>query len=481
MEHSTSLAGIDSQLDEMKRVFRLQQVHSKIIRLESSTERMAKLKRLKAWIESNRSDIQDAIFRDFNKPKEEVDLTEIFALLTEINHTLKHLKDWMKPQSVRTPLTLLGTKSHIQLEAKGVCLLIAPWNYPFQLAIGPLISALAAGNTAIIKPSEMTPNTSDLIQKMISELFDEQEVAVFQGDAKVSQHLLELPFDHIFFTGSPAIGKVVMTAAAKNLSSVTLELGGKSPTIVDDSSDLADAAEKIVYGKFLNNGQTCIAPDYLLVHARVEHGLIEEIKKQIKRMFNENGQGIEHSTAYARIVNERHFLRLLSLLDDAMEKGAKLVTGGNHKLLDRYFEPTVISQTPGNARVLDEEIFGPILPIVVYEDVQEAIDFINAKPKPLALYIFSKSEFNKSLILKNTSAGGVCINDCLVHFMNLDLPFGGVNNSGIGKSHGFYGFKEFSNEKSVLSQRIGKTSLKSLYPPYTAFSRKAIDLLLKFF
>jgi aldehyde dehydrogenase (NAD+) len=472
---------IEEQIENIQYAFRLQQKQAKLTKLESYTERIDKLKKLEKWIKENREKIKEAIFKDFSKPPEEVDLTEIFAVLSDINYNIKHLKKWMKPQKVHTPLTLLGTSSYIQFESKGVCLIIAPWNYPFQLVVSPLISAIAAGNTAILKPSEMTPNTSKLIVDMCSDIFEPSEVVAFEGAIEVSKTLLELPFDHIFFTGSPAVGKIVMAAAAKNLTSVTLELGGKSPTIIDETANLEDAAEKIVYGKFVNNGQTCIAPDYLLVHQNVEFALIDEMRKVISKMFDHDGKGIDNSPNYARIVNEKHYFRLVELIDSAAFNGAEIAIGGKYKLDERFISPTIIRKISKDSLLLDEEIFGPILPIVTYTDAQECVDFINDRPKPLAQYIFSKSSENQQFILKNTSAGGVCINDCLIHFMNHELPFGGVNNSGIGKSHGLFGFKEFSNEKGILKQRIGRTAVKPLYPPYSATSRKVIDFLMKYF
>ena len=472
---------VEEQIEKINNAFRLQQKQSKLTALETYKERIAKLKKLESWIKANRDRIKKAIFEDFSKPPEEVDLTEIFAVLADINYNVKHLKKWMKPQKVHTPLTLLGTSSYIQFEAKGVCLIIAPWNYPFQLMVSPLISAIAAGNTAILKPSEMTPNTSRLIIEMCNEIFAPSEVIAFEGAIEVSKALLALPFDHIFFTGSPAVGKIVMGAAAKNLTSVTLELGGKSPTIIDETADLEDAAEKIVYGKFVNNGQTCIAPDYLLVHQKVEFGLIDEIRKMINKMFDHDGKGIEGSPNYARIVNEKHYFRLVELIDSAASAGAEIAIGGNFNVSNRFISPTIIRNIPKDSVLLEEEIFGPILPIVTYSNLEECVEFINDRPKPLAQYVFSKSAENQQYILKSTSAGGVCINDCLIHFMNHELPFGGVNNSGIGKSHGLYGFKEFSNEKGVLKQRIGRTAIKPLYPPYSSTSRKMIDFLMKYF
>jgi aldehyde dehydrogenase (NAD+) len=443
--------------------------------------RLEDLMKLENWIIAHRKDIQEAVFKDFRKPPEEMDLTEIYAVLADIRFNRKHLKEWMRPEKVATPLTLLGTRSWVAYEPKGVTLIIAPWNYPFQLVISPLISALAAGNTAVLKPSEMTPHVADLVSKMCNTLFPEAQVACVLGAVETARHLLELPFDHIFFTGSPAIGKQVMQAASRHLTSVTLELGGKSPTVVDQSAHLKEAAQKIAFSKFLNNGQTCIAPDYVLVHEEVEEEFTKYLIEAIQAMFGSDYDQIKQSDAYARIVNERHYFRIVELLNDAVEDGAHPIFGGIPEVTERFIPPSLLTNVPLEARIWDEEIFGPVLPIRSFRDLKEVAQFIRSKPKPLAQYIFTRNKQTKEYLLSQTSAGGVCINDCLLHFMNHELPFGGVNNSGIGKSHGKYGFLEFSNAKAVLNQRIGNPALKPLYPPYTDMSRKLINWLMKFF
>ncbi|GAB2628014.1 aldehyde dehydrogenase family protein [Belliella aquatica] len=456
---------------------------SKSISLRSSTaaERIRQLEKLQDWIKSHLEDIRKGIFADFKKPYPEIDASEIFVVTSEIKHAIKNIESWMKPTKVSTPLPMLGSNSHIQYEPKGTTLIIAPWNYPFNLAIGPLVSALAAGCTAIIKPSEMTPHTSALIKRMIEEVFEPELVAVFEGEVEVAQHLLSKPFDHIFFTGSPAVGKIVMKAAAENLTSVTLELGGKSPAIIDSHVDIQDAASKIVWGKYVNCGQTCIAPDYLLVQENIKNELIEAIQVKIKEMYDPKNKGISQSKDYARIVNDRHLKRMKNLLQDATLKGAKAVIGGEILEAENYFEPTVLTEVSDKMDVMEEEIFGPILPIMTYTNTTEAIQYINNKPKPLALYIFSNSEEVANTILIQTSSGGAVVNDCVVHFLQNELPFGGVNNSGIGKAHGHFGFLAFSNEKAVLEQRVGFIPSKSLYPPYNFIGKKISQALLKWF
>ena len=463
-----------------KQVFISQKATSKLWRSEPIPSRIARLSKLKEWVINNRQSIQEALYQDFKKPPEEVDLSEIYVVLSEIKHALKNLNGWAKPKKTESPVALLGTKSSVYYEPKGVCLIISPWNFPFNLTIGPLISALAAGNTAILKPSELTPNCSKLIARMAAEIFDPSEVAVFNGGKEVVENLLQLPFDHIFFTGSPAVGSIVMQQAARQLIPITLELGGKSPVIIDRTADLSDAAEKLVWGKFLNGGQTCIAPDYLLVEETVEEALLEHICRLTDRFFDPEGNGIESSKAYARIIGSKHFDRLDLMLTDALESGSQIECGGIMNKADNYFAPTVLSNVPLTARVMEEEIFGPILPVITYHDITEVLELINSKPKPLTLYIFSRSSEFQKKVLQETSSGSVAINDCVIQFMNPNLPFGGINHSGFGKSHGHSGFLAFSNQKSVLKQKIGLTSVKPLFPPYTELTKKAIDLLLKY-
>jgi aldehyde dehydrogenase (NAD+) len=469
---------IQKQIDE---VFSSQKIQALKMRNSTSLLRIALLRKLLEWIKQNQEDIRRAVHADFKKPYPEIDVSEIYVVTSEINHAIKHLEGWMKPKKVPTPLTMLGSKSYIQYEPKGTTLIIAPWNYPFNLALGPLVSALSAGCTAIIKPSEMTPHTSALIRRLVEETFDKSLVAVFEGEVNVSQLLLAKPFDHIFFTGSPAVGKIIMKAAAENLSSITLELGGKSPAIVDTKTNLNDAAEKIIYGKFLNCGQTCIAPDYVLVHDSVKEVFLNKLKEQIEKMYNPTKKGIEKSKDYSRIVNEKHLQRIKQLVADANQKGADTYLGGSYNEAENYFEPTVITDLTEEMDLMQEEIFGPILPVLGFADMEEAINYINLKPKPLALYIFSNNKDTIKRVLKETSSGGAVINDCALHFLQNELPFGGVNNSGIGKSHGYFGFLAFSNEKAVLRQRIGMTATKPLFPPYGIISQKIIDSLLKWF
>lgn len=442
------------------------------------SQRLNKLNALQRAIEiTYREQIKEALQKDLSKPVIETELTEVYQIVGDIKHAKQHLHQWMRKQKAKTPLSMLGSSSYYIYEPKGVCLIISPWNYPFNLTFGPLVSAIAAGNTAIIKPSEMTPHSSALMAKIVEDVFTEDEVALIQGEVEVSTELLKLPFNHIFFTGSPNVGKVVMTAAAKNLSSVTLELGGKSPTIIDKTANIDKAAKKIMWGKFMNCGQICVAPDYVLIDESIKPKFIEACKVWLKHFHSDEPKT---SKSYARIVTQKHFDRLSSHIDNAKSLEAKIEVGGELDASLKYIAPTIVSNLKEDASLLQEEIFGPILPIVTYTTIDEALDYINSKERPLALYIFSKSKANTNKIIKNTRSGGTCINNNVIHYANHYLPFGGTNNSGIGKSHGFFGFKAFSNERAVVKQHtFGVTEL--LFPPYTGLKEKLARLTIKWF
>jgi aldehyde dehydrogenase (NAD+) len=445
-------------------VFEAQQKHKYTLRNTNAAQRIQKLKSLKATIEKNEHHIYEALQSDLRKNQFEAAVTEVIFIYGEIDFAIKNLRKWMKPTRAGKSMASLMAKNRIYYEPKGVCLIISPWNYPFQLMMSPLLSAIAAGNCAILKPSELSPATSKIIGKIIKECLDEQEVCCFKGDVSVSTALLKLPFDHIFFTGSPAIGKIVMEAAAKNLTSVTLELGGKSPTIIDQQANLKNAAEKIAWGKLVNAGQTCIAPDYVLIPENRQEEFIREYSNATKRMFFKNPQEINEEV-YAKIINQKHFKRILSLIDDASTKGAKISFGGQYQEEVQTINPTLLTELPANANIMEEEIFGPVLPLITYKLLDEAIEMVNSKSKPLALYIFSDHDKNVRHIIKNTSAGGTCVNDVLIHISNPKLPFGGVNSSGIGSCHGIFGFKTFSHERTVVFQ--SKMNMSSMiYPPY---------------
>ncbi|MBO6607806.1 aldehyde dehydrogenase family protein [Psychroserpens sp.] len=440
--------------------------------------RIKKLKALRLALEKTyKQDIRDAIYADFKKPKLEVDLTEIYPVIDEINFATKHLKSWLKKQRVDTPIALLGSSSWIKNEPKGVCLIISPWNFPVNLTFGPLVSAIAAGNTVILKPSEMTSHTSKLMKKIIEDLFEEDEVALVEGEVAEAQELLKLPFNHIFFTGSPQVGKIIMKAASDHLASVTLELGGKSPVIIDDSSNLDKAVRKLVFGKFMNSGQTCIAPDYVFINASVKEKFISLFKKEVEAFYTAKP---EVSDSFSRIVNQKHFKRLSGYLDDARSSGVEIVSGGAVNENDNYIEPTLVFGSKSDSALMTNEIFGPILPVMLYETIDEVCDYINGNEKPLALYIFSKNKRTINTIVNNTRAGSTCINHNLLQFLNHNLPFGGSNNSGIGKSHGYYGFLEFTNQRSVLKQHT-IAAVDLLMPPYNRFKQRMVNATIKWF
>jgi aldehyde dehydrogenase (NAD+) len=466
---------IDIQVEhEIMKVFQAQKANTQNLANSNVRERKTKLQNILDWTFAHEKDIGEALYNDFKKNPSETNIGEILGVVGEVKHLMKHLNSWMKPQSVPTPMNMIGTSAHIRFEPKGVCLIISPWNYPFNLSIKPLAQAIAAGNTVMLKPSEMTPNTSALIKKMLSELFNENEVFVIEGDYNVSQTLLEQPFNHIFFTGSPNVGKIVMSAAAKNLTSVTLELGGKSPCIVDETANIKKSAEKIAWGKFINNGQTCVAPDYVLVHKSVEDEFVDAMKSSISEMY---GNDAQKSADYCRIVNNRHFIRLDNLLKEAVEKGANVSAGGQTDSSENYVAPTLLTDVDDSMKIMNEEIFGPILPIVSYTTKEEAITHIKNREKPLAMYINSRKESNIKYFLDNSSAGGTVINDCVIHYGHTEIPFGGVNNSGIGKSGGIWGFTEFSNQRAVMRQKFG--TFKMIYPPYTPSVAKLIRFFVK--
>ncbi|MEZ0485197.1 aldehyde dehydrogenase family protein [Fibrella aquatica] len=452
--------------------------HASTMAQTTAAQRIERLKRIKDWVETNRKAVHEAMYADFRKPAAEVDLGELVGIMGDLRHTIRHLKQWMKPQRVPTPLALMGTSGYLHYEPKGTVLIIAPWNYPFNLMVGPLVAALAAGNVCMLKPSELTPHTAALLKRMIGELFPPEEVVLFEGDANTAQAMLDLPFNHIFFTGSPALGKVVMTAAAKHLASVTLELGGKSPFVVDETADIKKAAEILAWAKYFNNGQTCIAPDYVLVHESVKTSLLNEVKAVTERMYGADNTARSTSDSYARIVNQRHFQRVKGLIDDAARKGATILMGGRTNEADHFIEPTLLDGVTDDMAIMQEEIFGPLLPVVSVNDLDEALMHINRREKPLALYIHSRKQQHIDYLINRTSAGDTVINDAMIHFGNPELPFGGVNNSGIGSYHGYFGFQELSHRRSILRRQFG--TMNFLFPPYTERVKKFISWAVRF-
>lgn len=435
----------------------------------SHTKRIEQLKQLKkALVNTYRTRIHQALKDDFGKPSTEVDLTEIYPVIGEIDQACQHLKKWMSPTRVHTPITIWGSTSYYIQEPKGVCLIMSPWNYPINLVFSPLISALAAGNTVMVKPSEHATKTSALVGEIIESIWPPDEVAVLLGGIETATALLELPWNHIHFTGAPSIGKIVMTAAAKHLSSVTLELGGQSPLIIDQTADIVDCVQKLAWSKWINAGQTCIAPNHVWVHRSKYTALIEGLKAQIDTAY----QNTENrSESYCQIVNKKHFDRLSEALHQAVAGGAEIAMGGTTLPEDRYIAPTVVVNAPKDCALMREEIFGPMLPVLIFDDLREVIEDLKSQEKPLALYFFSKNKKNMDLVLKHTRAGSTCINHAVVQYANGHLPFGGSNNSGLGKSHGVFGFREFSNQRSVV-KTWHNGLLRLVFPPYTPLKEK---------
>lgn len=419
--------------------------------------RIEQLKLLKQAILENEAAIAKALHSDLQKSETEAYVGEIGFCIAEINYAIKNLRSWAKPRKAVTPISHFISSARISYEPLGVVLIIGAWNYPFQLVIAPLVGAIAAGNCAILKPSEIAANTSFLLATIIPTYFDPSFITVVEGGAETNQHLLEEKFDYIFFTGSSEVGKIVMAAAAKHLTPVTLELGGKSPCIVDADTHLEYTARRIVWGKFINAGQTCVAPDYLLVNKIIKNDLLEEIKKCIKDFY---GDDPAKSPDYGRIISQKHFDRLSKFM-----KVGHLIIGGDTNPDERYIAPTVIDGVDWKDSLMQEEIFGPILPVIEYTDLEEAIALVNARSKPLALYFFSKNKQNQKRVLQETSSGGTCINDTVMHLAVPAMPFGGVGTSGLGRYHGRFSFETFSHQKSILDKSF-LVDLKLRYPPY---------------
>ncbi|MDU6733392.1 MAG: aldehyde dehydrogenase, partial [Staphylococcus epidermidis] len=421
--------------------------------------RKQQLKLLSKNIKNHENELLNALYKDLGKSKVEAYATEIGMLLKSIKLMRKELKNWSKTKQTDTPLYLFPTKSYIKKEPYGTVLIIGPFNYPVQLVFEPLIGAIAAGNTAIVKPSELTPHVAIVIKDIIEDTFDEAYVSVVEGGIEETQTLLSLPFDYMFFTGSEKVGKIVYEAAARKLIPVTLELGGKSPVIVDDTANIKVASERISFGKFTNAGQTCVAPDYILVQRKVKNDLIKALKKTITEFYGEN---IEKSPDFGRIVNQKHFNRLNDLIQIHKDN---VVFGGNSSKEDLYIEPTLLDNITNDNKIMKEEIFGPILPIITYDNFDEVLEIIQSKSKPLSLYLFSEDENMTHRVVEELSFGGGAINDTLMHLANPNLPFGGVGSSGIGQYHGKYSFDTFSHMKSYTFK---STRLESslFFPPY---------------
>lgn len=433
-------------MSDIKSIFEKQKIFYNSGKTKDINFRIDNLKKLKSIIKDNEENILHALNKDLGKSNFESYATEIGIIYEEINTHIKNTKKWSKIEKRRSPIVYYPSKSYIYKEPYGVTLIIGPFNYPFQLVIAPLIGAISAGNTAIIKPSENTKNISLLLEELINENFSDgylKVVSPLEGKEVVS-YLLDLPFDYIFFTGSVRVGKIVMEKAAKYLTPMTLELGGKSPCIVDSDAKLELAAKRIVWGKFLNAGQTCVAPDYLYVHKSITGKVLKLIVNELHKQF---GEDINSSVDYPRIVNSNSLDRLKDYTEDG-----NIYYGGNIDKSNLYMEPTILTNVSIDSKVMTEEIFGPILPVIEFEDIKEVVDFVNNREKPLALYYFSESKKRINYILRNTTSGGVTINDTIIHVANSNLPFGGVGSSGLGKYHGKASFDIFTHERAVMKR-----------------------------
>ena len=433
--------------------------------------RREQLKGILRMLGERQSDLLDALRQDLGKPRLDALASEVLATELETLHALKNLKKWTRPEKVGTPFLAQPGRSSIIKDPLGVVLVIAPWNYPVLLTLAPIVCALAAGNTVVLKPSEVAPATSAALARLLPEFLDPSCVKVVEGAVPETTKLLEQKFDHILYTGNGTVGRIVMKAAAEHLTPVTLELGGKSPCIVDDTADLKTSAKRIIWGKFFNCGQTCVAPDYVLVEESLEREFTHLLSAQVKSFFGDDPQ---RSKQYGRIINQRHYRRLMELLDG----GGRTVVGGAGDEQDCYLAPTLLTEVPKDAPVMKDEIFGPILPIIPVKDVKEAVSFINSRPKPLALYLFSQDGETQDYVLGNTSSGGAMVNHCLYHSSSPELPFGGVGESGMGAYHGRAGFDTFTHRKGVMRKPFA-LDVPLLYPPYAKRLGRLVEPLLK--
>lgn len=449
---------------ELRRLFQTQQDWRWRAAQTGAAERQAILRRLHDAVKARRVALADALALDLGKSRAEAEITEIHSVLEELQFTIRRLPRWMAPRRVGTPLVMLGASSEVEFQARGVTLILSPWNYPVNLSLSPLIASLAAGNTVVLKPSEKAPNVSRALRELLESVFEPRLVAVVEGDAGVAHTLTTLPFDHIFFTGSGAVGRKVMAAAAQNLSSVTLELGGKSPAIVHASADLKTAAERIAWGKFLNAGQTCVAPDYVLLPQHMRAAFVLELDTLIARRYGD-GAWQRAGPDYGRMVDEGSVERLHALTARSVEQGAQVALGGEFDAAARFISPTVVTDVTPDMPLMAEELFGPVLPVLTYRDFEEALALVRRLAPPLALYLFAEDAQAAAQVRQATTSGGMVVNGTVIHLTNPHLPFGGVGSSGMGNYHGEYGFRTFSHERAVMREP-NPSPVRLMYPPY---------------
>ncbi len=432
---------------DIERVFALQQAHQWEMKATTAEQRKEKLRKLKSAVEAHGDEIAAAVKQDTRKPEGEIRITEFLNVTANIERNISNLDEWMKPVEV-VPSQNKNDKARIVYEARGVCLILGPWNFPLGLVLGPVAAAVAAGNCCIVKLTDLCPATARVAAKIIKQAFDEREVALFEGGVEVATALLELPFNHIFFTGSTRVGKLVMAAAAKHLATVTLELGGKSPVIVDEDADVKKVAGDLAGAKQFNGGQACICPDYVFVKEQQKSALVEEFRAKVKQNLYTNDGSIKKE-GIAQIVNDPNFARIKKLFDDAVAKGARIAVGGTLEQADRTIHPTMLTDVTPDMLIMQEEIFGPVVPVLTYKTIDDVIEYISGRAKPLALYMYSNNQDNIDKVLSRTSSGGVTINGFFSHYLENRLPFGGVNQSGMGSYHGVFGFKAFSHERAI--------------------------------
>ena len=437
-------------LADMERTFALQQAQQWVTKSAPAEQRKEKLRKLKSAVEAHGDEIVAAVKQDTRKPENEIRVTELLNVIANIERNINNLEDWMKPVEV-PPSQNKNDKAKIVYEARGVCLILGPWNFPLGLVMGPLAAAIAAGNCCMVKLTDLCPATARVAAKIVREAFEEKEVALFEGGVDVATALLGLPFNHIFFTGSTRVGKLIMAAAAKHLATVTLELGGKSPVIVDEDADVKKVGGDLAAAKQFNGGQACISPDYVFVKEHQKDALVEEFRAKVRQnLYRDDGSIKKESIA--QIVNAQNFGRIKKLFDDAVAKGAKIAVGGTLEEADRTIHPTLLTDVTPDMLIMQEEIFGPVVPVLTYRNIDDVIAYISSRPKPLALYIYSNSQNNIEKLLSRTSSGGVTINGFFSHYLENQLPFGGVNQSGMGSYHGVFGFRTFSHERAVYIQ-----------------------------
>lgn len=468
---------VSAPVPDWERLFAAQQQRALTLRSSSAAERRERIRALAAAVRRRAPELREALRADLGKPGPEADLTELFPVLQEARYASRHLARWMRPRRVLPTAAMLGTSARLRHEPLGTSLIVSPWNYPINLSLVPAISAFAAGCPAMLKPSELAPATSRALHELVKAEFAPEDLAVVEGGAETAQRLLRLPFAHFFYTGSGRVAGEIMRAAAAHASAVTLELGGKSPTIVDASADLNRAARVITWAAFANAGQTCITPDYVYVQRDVAAALRDKVLAEVRRVWGADSEERRRNPDYCRIVSERHATRLAELIADARAQGAQILFGGASDPAARYVEPTIVWNPPPESRLMQEEVFGPILPLLPYDSLADVIAAINERPKPLALYLYTRDRAVRREVIERTSSGGVVVNHSMLHFLHERLPFGGVNESGLGSYHGYYGFRAFSHRRAVLVDHWSPS--RFMMPPYAGMPHRVISLLLR--